>query len=114
MRISDWSSDVCSSDLPPEQHRLAAVAVEPFVRPVDVARRQGQPAAVAAGPGLQPLSSEARRVGNGCVSTRRSRWSPSHYKKKYNPRTAHHTPNTHTRLTLKISSLNNTNHISHN
>src|SRR3546814_15128458 len=26
MRISDWSSDVCSSDLPPDEGRKAAVA----------------------------------------------------------------------------------------
>src|SRR3546814_15261097 len=28
--------------------------------------------------------SEERRVGKECVSTCRSRWSPYHYKKKYN------------------------------
>src|SRR3546814_13961427 len=30
----------------------------------------------------QPRGSEERRVGNECVSTCRSRWSPDHYKKK--------------------------------
>src|SRR3546814_19310517 len=30
----------------------------------------------------RPLRSEERRVGKECVSTCRSRWSPSHYKKK--------------------------------
>src|SRR3546814_19301235 len=30
------------------------------------------------------IRSEARRVGKECVSTCRSRWSPFHYKKKYN------------------------------
>src|SRR3546814_14654932 len=29
-----------------------------------------------------PVRSEERRVGKECVSTCRSRWSPSHYKKK--------------------------------
>src|SRR3546814_14504013 len=29
-----------------------------------------------------PVRSEERRVGNECVSTCRSRWSPYHYKKK--------------------------------
>src|SRR3546814_2371811 len=29
------------------------------------------------------MRSEERRVGNECVSTCRSRWSPYHYKKKY-------------------------------
>src|SRR3546814_21122044 len=31
--------------------------------------------------GPRRARSEARRVGKECVSTRRSRWSPSHYKK---------------------------------
>src|SRR3546814_19331225 len=30
-----------------------------------------------------PVRSEERRVGKGCVSTCRSRWSPYHYKKKH-------------------------------
>src|SRR3546814_20585809 len=30
-----------------------------------------------------PMRSEERRVGKECVSTCRSRWSPVHYKKKY-------------------------------
>src|SRR3546814_15182521 len=33
--------------------------------------------------------SEERRVGNECVSTFRSRWSPYHYKKKNSPLTQH-------------------------
>src|SRR3546814_13670603 len=33
-------------------------------------------------PKNDPLRSEERRVGQECVSTCRSRWSPSHYKKK--------------------------------
>src|SRR3546814_18555545 len=42
---------------------------------------------LAAAPGITHIAlpasrSEARRVGKGCVSTCRSRWSPSHYKKK--------------------------------
>src|SRR3546814_15177846 len=28
MRISDWSSDVCSSDLPDDEHRLAAADLD--------------------------------------------------------------------------------------
>src|SRR3546814_12258681 len=31
---------------------------------------------------LEPYRSEERRVGEECVSTCRSRWSPYHYKKK--------------------------------
>src|SRR3546814_10851391 len=65
MRISDWSSDVCSSDLPPAAPRLSASAAPP---PAD--------ARVAAWP--RPRRSEERRVGKECVSTCRSRWSPYH------------------------------------
>src|SRR3546814_20389550 len=38
---------------------------------------------ITCGPG-SPTSSEARRVGNECVSTGRSRGSPYHYKKNNN------------------------------
>src|SRR3546814_15021175 len=102
MRISDWSSDVCSSDLNgalngsgrdggkverpsrPKQQREACL------------HHQGgndEPAKSAAGL-LQPdcarrpcfvqpwlhfvVRSEERRVGKECVSTCRSRWSPYH------------------------------------
>src|SRR3546814_12644592 len=103
MRISDWSSDVCSSDL-----RLLDYLRQKFVR-VSVER-------IVSGPGLNniyqglavqnhekiqlmtdadlwaaaldgnvPLArtaldrrSEERRVGNECVSTCRARWSPYH------------------------------------
>src|SRR3546814_12039666 len=33
--------------------------------------------------GVASLRSEERRVGKECVSTCRSRWSPSHYNKKH-------------------------------
>src|SRR3546814_18881823 len=99
MRISDWSSDVCSSDL------NCAVCREP-VRPVVerlVQRFAQQQAAKARAIdeeiGLDPAAilqrergdrvlsdpaldiedrtrSEERRVGKECVSTCRSRWSP--------------------------------------
>src|SRR3546814_6183956 len=61
MRISDWSSDVCSSDL-----RRGGPLVPAAV--LAVARRR-----LGLGFGLR---SEARRVGKECVSTCRSRWSP--------------------------------------
>src|SRR3546814_7751529 len=83
MRISDWSSDVCSSD-------LQTGACHDLQRP---ARRQGQ-SALPRPPGQphRPLDaqmpagadrqyaarSEERRVGNECVSTCRSRGSPYH------------------------------------
>src|SRR3546814_19109816 len=91
MRISDWSSDVCSSDLvvaladvlgafAPGQWRLAEGDVADQVERADPLSQLlldfvGQ---------LVPqdaLRSEERRVGKECVSTCRSRWSPYHYKK---------------------------------
>src|SRR3546814_4812712 len=71
MRISDWSSDVCSSDLGllrqivVDDQRVHAVVAE------ELAHR-------AAGIRGEKLRSEERRVGKECVSTCRSRWSPYH------------------------------------
>src|SRR3546814_9784191 len=67
MRISDWSSDVCSSDLC--RHRLFAGAARQF----DAGRAVRGHAAAD-----RQLRSEERRVGKECVSTCRSRWSPYH------------------------------------
>src|SRR3546814_1394272 len=77
VRISDWSSDVCSSDL---DHRFEEA---------QIGRIDGQCGQIGAPPcgavgGLQrPAAadrgrSEERRVGKECVSTCRSRWSPYH------------------------------------
>src|SRR3546814_5870812 len=66
LRISDWSSDVCSSDLC--QH-VAALVIGP--QPIDRRGRSGRGH-------LQVIRSEERRVGKECVSTCRSRWSPYH------------------------------------
>src|SRR3546814_14735583 len=96
MRISDWISDVCSSDLvtygyrPPRE--LVAVghlvlAVEPVHNCLAGrdARRYTQMAGGAAARGRRERHrsrtgarprSEERRVGNACVSTCRSRWAP--------------------------------------
>src|SRR3546814_4502791 len=90
MRISDWSSDVCSSDLdlvrafgPVRLHGRAVgahqvVAGDRRLVLAAMARGKGavQVAAVGDHPGL--VRSEERRVGKECVSTCRSRWSPSH------------------------------------
>src|SRR3546814_5246392 len=74
MRISDWSSDVCSSDLQDAAgHRDARFAGEPQrLQPacrLFVGRAEMRAAA---------FRSEERRVGKECVSTCRSRWSPYH------------------------------------
>src|SRR3546814_15732747 len=105
MRISDWSSDVCSSDLA----RVAA-----FEQEVAVLTRLAQALETARSDArdlyltpvmneLRPLlgllfdaisltfdertllpltSSEARRVGKECVSTCDTRWSPYHSTKR--------------------------------
>src|SRR3546814_15074536 len=95
MRISDWSSDVCSSDLGGHRCRRARARRRPHqpctelrhplrhrkLRPPHRphrprrAQRRGDPVRGAA-------RSEERRVGKECVSTCRSRWSPYHSKKK--------------------------------
>src|SRR3546814_13925046 len=73
MRISDWSSDVCSSDL-----RGLAAAGRP--QPADEgAVRHRERHVVDRGERAELLRSEERRVGKACVSTCRSRWSPYHY-----------------------------------
>src|SRR3546814_13566820 len=127
MRISDWSSDVCSSDLPLEIVVLAVVPAADHTLVVDLEHHEH--AAVVArhryrdvltvgrtqhalefgvleeildrhfpcrgDPGKDqqqdckqvshcwsPLRSEERRVGRGCVSTCRTRWSWIYEKKK--------------------------------
>src|SRR3546814_12673963 len=100
MRISDWSSDVCSSDLrglpvgDPGVGELGSAGWQRRQLGHGPARR----AARRSAPELtQPPAcrttiavtsvlagrSEERRVGKDCVSTCRSRWSPSHLKKQY-------------------------------
>src|SRR3546814_19108819 len=98
MRISDWSSDVCSSDLTSDLAYLEAWClaatdqVLPWPAPeglalkfvahhlYDAAERardpnHGMPQAVEAALWAR---SEERRVGKECVSTCRSRWWPYH------------------------------------
>src|SRR3546814_5807303 len=74
MRISDWSSDVCSSDLWVFQHMAHADrAQQPLCHHLHRGR-DGDEAAIAG----DVDRSEERRVGKECVSTCRSRWSPYH------------------------------------
>src|SRR3546814_3758670 len=67
MRISDWSSDVCSSDLQVDVNGALNLNA---TNTVDAEAR-----ADASASGSR---SEERRVGKECVSTCRSRWSPYH------------------------------------
>src|SRR3546814_4796135 len=80
MRISDWSSDVCSSDLGKHACGLcseggAMTKGRQDAGPLD-SRSWLQ--AVRRPPAGPRLRSEERRVGKECVSTCRSRWSPYH------------------------------------
>src|SRR3546814_4567713 len=97
MRISDWSSDVCSSDL--ARFLQVDLAYQPacdFVGNPMVARHFEDGLALSLQGGqaqfpfgrvglaqlprffLAGIRSEERRVGKGCVSTCRSRGTPSH------------------------------------
>src|SRR3546814_14271257 len=81
MRISDWSSDVCSSDLSEDRRRSAFFAQ---IDLVDLERRtlaHRHIAEFADEARRRPIRSEERRVGKECVSKCRSRWSPYNYKK---------------------------------
>src|SRR3546814_9269052 len=77
MRISDWSSDVCSSDLiAPE---LGAMALHPGPgAPHVLSQRAGKLPEALRVVQMDHMRSEERRVGKECVSTCRSRWSPYH------------------------------------
>src|SRR3546814_3527990 len=76
MRISDWSSDVCSSDLEPLG--LEQPDRPRRLRPRDRASSQGNPEARRRAAAAAQGRSEERRVGKECVSTCRSRWSTYH------------------------------------
>src|SRR3546814_9489734 len=83
MRISDWSSDVCSSDLSAQRRVLGAqcqLAALSALAHSDGGplRRDAELKALAVGRAEigSPSRSEERRVGKECVSTCRSRWPP--------------------------------------
>src|SRR3546814_11235822 len=102
MRISDWSSDVCSSDLIPHMFyqpdlfeqspppsspssRRGAAALPDLVERISTVSKRPRYAllvlkliAQEAGSPDSVGRSEERRVGKACVSTCRSRWSPCH------------------------------------
>src|SRR3546814_15915262 len=98
MRISDWSSDVCSSDLK-FCARQPSVFVDDDVvfvlslhlaietrgdraDPRDIAAIEAGDLVAGLVRGAGVVRSEERRVGKECVSTCRSRGSPSPYKNK--------------------------------
>src|SRR3546814_12906869 len=102
MRISDWSSDVCSSDLDTDN-------IPPFRVGSNMAfartnwlehhsGKRGNPTRRQSPPhsrhGASPARSSANRseersVGKECVSTGRSRWSPYHSQKKSRTKQRH-------------------------
>src|SRR3546814_17936197 len=97
MRISDWRSDVCSSDLRASFAELKRFVVAPGPQRA-VALDGG--IVLVAGCDHSPVGSaadldwiefvdcngrsEERRVGQECVSPCRARWSTYHYKKNTN------------------------------
>src|SRR3546814_20571166 len=85
MRISDWSSDVCSSDLdrPTAVARLHRRALVDAGQPQHVRPRALHIAQIIGVIDDARQRSEERRVGKECVSTCRSRWSPYTYKENY-------------------------------
>src|SRR3546814_3433693 len=91
MRISDWSSDVCSSDLVShfvaalsgdtdvaELRRLAVFGETETARLEEVQRQIKDLQSKSVAEAIKQLErSEERRVGKECVSTCRSRGSPT-------------------------------------
>src|SRR3546814_14224262 len=97
MRISDWSSDVCSSDLLPDRRIpwlgfIGGVFGLVFAYAMQIATNLDYPLNIGGRPLIawQAFAligfeltvlfsrSEERRVGKECVSPCRSRWSPYH------------------------------------
>src|SRR3546814_10850907 len=81
MRISDWSSDVCSS-IYSVGRRVGGKLARRRQAVGEIA--PGRPERAVQRLFVERIRSEARRVGKECVSKCRSRWSPYHYKKKNN------------------------------
>src|SRR3546814_13688064 len=100
MRICDWSSDVCSSDLPCLQHDLMLIpftgafsrgTLHVFLLGIDLmllchtppkprTRGSGNELRATHRPNSPHVRSEDRRGGKECVSTVGARGSPYHYK----------------------------------
>src|SRR3546814_2340035 len=82
MRISDWSSDVCSSDLIALEKLMVLMDSENItfddLRNATMKARDVKVHVVGDMIVDTFTRSEERRVGKECVSTCRSRWSPYH------------------------------------
>src|SRR3546814_12843165 len=97
MRISDWSSDVCSSDLCDCTPYLDPRFSDPWSGSITRNPLNQDTTSTTRAAYLfdtielseQFQRSEERRVGKECVSTCRSRWSPYHKKKKHSTRQRH-------------------------
>src|SRR3546814_16911413 len=93
MRISDWSSDVCSSDLhnPVETILTNIIGTKNLAETCRIHKAQAM-VVISTDKAINPTNvmvatkrrSEERRVGKECVSTCRSRWSTYSSKKKRN------------------------------
>src|SRR3546814_21086704 len=98
MRISDWSSDVCSSDLcrtstsPSRERRFCrpltglwtgvTSVLSPCASKTTGVSKIGSANTKSCSSKRPEFRSEERRVGQECVSKCRSRWSPNHTKKQ--------------------------------
>src|SRR3546814_17550844 len=110
MRISDWSSDVCSSDLrmtrpsPASPGRSRSAPTNPPMTG-QASTTSSASTTPSTSSSTRPARSEERRVGKECVSTCRSRWSPHHSNKKQQ---THST--THHKSQLQTTETTNTRH----
>src|SRR3546814_15261107 len=113
MRSSDWSSDVCSSDLLQRQ-QMTQAALGVVLDGAQALRQAGQIAHAAPSSrcsGSGPLRrrlwpggtsrSEERRVGKECVSSCRSRCSPNNEKTTTQKGTRRLAPKARTKDTIK-------------
>src|SRR3546814_1464364 len=82
VRISDWSSDVFSSDLDGKAVRSCVVPLSSLTGKQKIVTLEGLGTPQKPHPVqrafIEEQRSEERRVGKECVSTCRARWSPYH------------------------------------